>query len=338
MGSISYEQQLAILHRSFAHCHRITRRRARNFYYGLKLTPEPRRSAMYAVYAFMRACDDLVDGAPSAREASGDEDRSEEGEHLATAVQRVEAFRDTMCRALAAPHEGALPDGRIWPAFRHVTLRYEIDPAHFHAMLDGQAQDLTQTRYETFEELADYCRKVASTVGLVCLSVWGHDNDPQARTLAEYRGIAFQLTNILRDLREDAQADRVYLPSRELERFGYRFEDLLQGNANAAFDRLMMYQIERARNYYEMSAPLERHIVPECRATSSAMTGIYRGLLERIARDPRRVLSTRVRLGAWRNMGIAVRAVWRHRRGEPVRRAADPQPPGDASVTGSAPR
>ncbi|MFW6060980.1 MAG: phytoene/squalene synthase family protein [Phycisphaeraceae bacterium] len=293
----------AALRASFRHCHAVTRRRARNFYYGLKLTPQPKRSALYAIYAFMRACDDLADG-----------DGAEQ-QPVREQLAQLEGFRQTMMDAAEWAEGERFPEGRIWPAFHHVVHRYQLNMRHLHAMLDGQRDDVMRREYETFDELYDYCYKVASTVGLVCLSIWGHDGDPQAKKLAEYRGVAFQLTNILRDLTEDAARGRIYLPQEDLERFRYTRQNLVEREANPAFERLMMYQIERARSYYDMSSPLDRHIAPECRATSQALTQTYRRLLERIAREPRQVLRGRVSLGRRQKMGIALRAMWRRVRG-----------------------
>ena len=292
---------------SLAHCHEVTRTAARNFYYGLRLTPEPRRSALYAVYAFMRACDDLVDA----------EDRPTPAQRDA-ALARVEAFRSRMAHVLDG---GDLPDEpagqSIWPAFRHVMQAFPIDPAHLHAMLDGQRDDLTTTHYRTFEQLYGYCYRVASVVGLVCVAVWGVTEPaklPDARQLAEYRGIAFQLTNILRDVAEDARRGRVYLPADELAHYGLTERDLTAAAAasepGAAFDRFMQFQVERARSYYEMSAPLDRMIRADCRATSWALCRIYSRLLGRIAARPRRVLTRRVRLSPLQKALIALRATW----------------------------
>ena len=161
---------------SLAHCRRITRRRARNFYYGLMLMPEPKRSAMYAVYAFMRACDDLADGA-------------ENGE---SRLERIEQFRRRMDQTLDCDRNGSLPAGPIWPAFRYVTAQFPIDRAHLNGMLDGQRCDLMKNRYDSFEELYRYCFNVASVVGLVCVSVWGHDDSADLWHMAEERGIALQ--------------------------------------------------------------------------------------------------------------------------------------------------
>jgi phytoene synthase len=281
---------------SLRYCHRVTRSRARNFYYGLKLTPEPRRSALYAVYAYMRACDDLVDAEAPASS-------------VADASRQVDAFREAT--HAAADPAAPLPDGPIWPAVRHVIRTYRLDTARFDAMLDGQRMDLTTRRYADFSELYTYCYRVASVVGLVCLDVWGHDGDKGVPKLAEYRGIAFQLTNVLRDLVEDAERGRVYLPQDELQRFDVSADDLRHRRCTPGFERLLTFQIERARSYYQMSEPLERHIDPRCRATSWAMTQIYRRLLERIAMRPAAVLSRRVRLGSLQKCAIAVRATWK---------------------------
>ena len=158
---------------SFAYCEHVTETRARNFYYGLKLTPEPKRSAIYTIYAFMRACDDLVDEAldeaASMRDALPASHATAQPGDVSEALARIESFRATMEQVLAAAPGDPLPDGPIWPAFAHVMRTYPVDPKHLHAMLDGQRCDLEQHRYETFEELYDYCYKVASVVGLVCI-------------------------------------------------------------------------------------------------------------------------------------------------------------------------
>jgi phytoene synthase len=298
----------AVTQRSIQHSHAVARRYARNFYYGLKLTPEPKRSAVYAIYAFMRACDDLVDTAPSLNAALSKRE----------AALRIQGFRHQMQAVIDG---GPLPDEpaerSIWPAFAWVMRSFPIEPRHLHDMLDGQQCDLNQHRYATFEQLYDYCYKVASVVGLTCVRIWGcagSSPEPEVNQLAEYRGIAFQLTNILRDLVEDARRGRVYLPEADLTHFGYSIEDLVDRHANEAFDRLMQFQIERARSYYLMSSSLEKHIDPSCRAASWALARIYSQLLERIAANPRRVLTGRVRLSSFRKASIALTAMWRARR------------------------
>lgn len=281
-----------------AHCHDVAKTRARNFYYGMKLTPEPKRSCLYAIYAFMRACDDLADG----------EDLTEPLPPLET-QQQIEGFR----RRMDAVLDGSEPPAEepFWLAFKHVCEQFPIERPHLHAMLDGQIADLFKNRYASFDELYKYCYNVASVVGLVCVAVWGYDNDRSTLQLAEYRGIALQLTNILRDLSEDAQRGRIYLPQEDLERFGYTENDLIAGKANEAFDRMMTFQIERARSYYEMSETLERKINADSRGACWAMMRIYRGLLDRIAANPRQVFRKRVRLGGVQKASIALAATWK---------------------------
>ncbi len=289
---------------SFAHCRDVAKSRAKNFFYGMKLTPEPKRSAMYTVYAFMRACDDLAD------EAEGDPDA-----HLA----RIARFRGQMDALIAGRLPSDLDDDLrpIAPAFAHVMATYPIRPADLHAMLDGQCDDLTRTRCATFDELYDYCYKVASTVGLVCVSVWGYEGGDDTLKLAEQRGVALQLTNIVRDVVEDAERGRCYLPTDELAECEYTPDEFLQcvtaGSADERFDRFIARQIERAYSYYDQSQDLESRLDPSCRPTCWAIMAIYRRLLDRIARDPRQVLHGRVRLSGLHKSWIGLRALARRR-------------------------
>jgi phytoene synthase len=298
---------------SLRFCQRVTRTQARNFYYGLKLTPQPKRAALYTIYAFMRACDDLVDmpvevAAPTPAQVTAAATEPDTPSVISRGIARVEDFRQRMQQALDDPAAAATePAQSVWPAFSYVAHHYPIEPDHLHAMLDGQRADLVQSRYKTFEDLYQYCYNVAGTVGLVCVSIWGV-TDVAANKLAEYRGIALQLTNILRDLAEDFSRGRVYLPDEDLERFGVDPAMFTRGEANDSFDRFMKFQIERARSYYEMSYKLEQYITPDCRPTSLAIMRIYRALLDEIANDPRRVLTTRVRLSKAKKLRIMMGA------------------------------
>jgi phytoene synthase len=280
------------LARSREFCREVTRRRARNFYYGMKLTPEPKRSAMYAIYAWMRHADDLADesGAGSAK------------------VHSLEQLR---CDTEAALDGESMPEGKVWPTFVETVHRYRIPRTYLHEMIDGQILDQQQTRYARFAELYDYCYKVASTVGLTCIEIWGYEGGEQTRRLAEWRGVAFQLTNILRDVLEDAQRDRVYLPAEDFEAMTLSplmFTMDRSGDALSGIRRM----VGRAADYYRRSRPLDQHVHRDGRACLWAMTRIYHGLLTKIAANPSRVLGDgRVRLSSLRKGMIAVSASWR---------------------------
>ncbi len=280
-----------VLNASFLHCQRISRSQAHNFYYGMKLTPEPKRSAMYAIYAWMRKADDLADGTGTLEEKT----------------DRIEAFRRQTHAVVEST--GPVPDDDpMWPAVRQTIRHFNIPLAYLDDMIAGQLLDQRKDRYETFEELYDYCYKVASVVGLVCITVWGYRGGEATRKMAEHRGIALQLTNILRDIAEDASRGRIYLPAEDLATFHVSPEDLARRRTGPAFDRLMQFQIERARRYYEQSQALEEHLDASCRATSWAMMRIYQRLLEKIAAEPRQVLRRRIRLSRLQKLYIGMRA------------------------------
>lgn len=303
---------------SFEYCRTLTKAQAKNFFYGMMLTPEPKRSAMYAVYAWMRAVDDLAD--------EQDETDADPTAHADTKKVRLEAFRSRTHREIAgdfvsarkssAGIEGEAFD-KMWPAVGQTFRQYHVATGDLDAMIDGQLLDQTCTRYETFDQLYDYCYKVASVVGLVCIAVWGYDGDEKARMLAEKRGIALQLTNVLRDLVEDAHRDRVYLPSEDLNKFGFDADSFARwlrdpGIETAGdFSGLMTMQIDRAKKYYSESATLESHLPRNCRPTCWAMMRIYRRLLDKIEANPNRVLTQRVRLSKTQKLSIAFAAMIR---------------------------
>ena len=270
------------LARSRAFCRGVVRTRAGNFFHGMRLVPEPKRSATYALYAWLREADDLADDEGSPRDK----------------LRRIEHFWDQTVEALG----GRPGDSPLWPAFVDAARSYRLPLATLREHVSGQLLDQRKTRYADFDELYDYCRRVASTVGLLCIEVWGHGGSPEVRQLAEWRGVAFQLTNILRDVREDAARDRVYLPGDGLEP-----RDLLQGRAGS---NCLNGLVARAREFYERSRPLERHVHVDGRACLWAMTEIYRGVFELIEREPARVLRPRrVSLPRWKKAWIAMRAV-----------------------------
>ena len=262
----------ASLKQSYQHCRRLARERARNFYYGFWLLPQPRRDAFCAVYAFMRYCDDVADGETSPEEKA----------------VRLHEWHRAVDRAFA----GDYGDDLILPAFHDAARRYEIPTEYFHELIGGAEMDLTIHSYRTFDELYQYCYRVASVVGLCSLHMFGF-RDSKAKLLAERCGIAFQLTNILRDINEDAAAGRIYLPLEDLERFGYPPEQLVAGVQNHSYRELMRHEIRRARDYYDEAAPLIAMVEPESRPALWTLISIYRGVL--------RVIETRVEQRAERD-------------------------------------
>lgn len=274
-------------------CRQITRRVARNFYHGLKLLPEPKRSHMYALYAYMRLLDDIAD--------------EDDGRPLDRRLADLTAWRELTNDAA----EGRLPESDgpdIWPAFAELVQRHVIPLHLFESAIAGQKQDLAGARFRTFDDLREYCYRVAGVVGIASIHVWGFEGGQATIDLAVERGVAFQLTNILRDIRSDAAEGRVYLPADELAAAGVSEDELRRGVGGPRFVAMVRTQIARAEAAYQKSAELEQRISRDCRATLTAMTEIYRGLLRKIARDPESILRQRVSLSLLEKFLIASRA------------------------------
>ena len=267
---------------SYAYCERLARRAAGNFYPAFCLLPGSQRRAMCALYSFMRIADDLGD---------------EEGTPAAKAIAL-----DGWQRDLDAALQGRYSH-RIHPALHHTLAAYRVPPEYLVAVIDGIRMDLAPVAYQRFDELHRYCWRVASAVGLACIHIWGF-SDERAKVYAEHAGIAFQMTNILRDLGEDAARQRVYLPAEDLERFGYTTEQLARGERNDAFRALMKFQVERARQYYADAGPLVPLLAPAGQAVFLALLRTYRGLLDKIEACDYDVFSRRVGLSRWRKLGI----------------------------------
>lgn len=273
---------------SYAWCVQLTRRRARNFYYGFVLLPKPKRDAMCAVYAFMRYCDDLSD---------------EPGQNGERARESMSQWRSELEDSLG----GRPGEHPLWPAFLDVAGRYRIPHQYFFDMIEGVSADLEPCRFETFDDLYRYCYRVASVAGLSALHIFGFDS-AEALPLAEKCGIAFQLTNILRDVREDAERGRIYFPVSDMNRYGVTPQDVLRAARSEPLVRLMRHEAGRARGYYSEAAPLVEMVHPESRASLWALIEIYRRVLERIERSDYDVFSRRIRLPALEKCWIAARA------------------------------
>jgi phytoene synthase len=273
-----------------AYCTTLTKKSGSNFYYSFLFLPKSRREAMYTVYAFCKEVDNAVDEPPPG---------SRPQEELAR-------WR----RELAAAYEGAPTLPVTISLARHVRT-LSIPQAYFEELIKGVEMDLTSKRYVTFGELSSYCYRVASVVGLICLHVFG-TTSPRAQDYAVNLGMAFQLTNILRDLGNDAECGRVYLPQEDLERFMYREDDLMRRKYSPEFTALMRFEVGRAREFYDKARrALESLPRAERRALTVAeiMRGVYSRILHRIEESGYRVLGERVTLSPRHRLAVAA-GVW----------------------------
>jgi len=274
---------------SYRLCGKIARRTGKNFYYSFLVMPAEKRAAMCAIYAFMRRSDDIAD-------STANPDVAAEG---------LRQWRATVDAALRGETTGE----PTLPALADTVKRYRIEPRYFHELLDGTEMDQHVTQYRTFDELYRYCYHVASVVGLVVLPVFGY-KDKAALVPAEACGIAFQLTNILRDVKEDAGLGRVYLPAEDLKRFGVEEADIMNSRTTPQFLELMKFEADRAREYYRKARPLLDMIEPDSRGTLAVMMAIYGGILDKIVAKNYAVFDEKIRLSTAEKLWIMLR----HRR------------------------
>jgi 15-cis-phytoene synthase len=274
---------------SYRYCRLIARNRAKNFYYSFLLLKKPQSDAMCAIYAFMRLCDDLSDNPAT--------------DEKVKLHQRIAEWRIEVNHALSGDVERHL----IWPAFHDTVQRYSIPHRFFHEMIDGITSDLEPRQIETFDELYRYCYQVASVVGLTIVHIFGFES-VKALLLAEKCGVAFQLTNILRDVREDATLGRAYLPREDLDMFSVTFDQLRSGKEDDGFRDLMRFEAARARAYYRESAGLSDLIAENSRRSLWALREIYLRLLSRIEKSNYSVLSRRINVPTRSKVALLGRA------------------------------
>lgn len=270
---------------AYAHCERVTRTQAGNFYWGIRLLPGPKRRALCAVYALARVIDDIGDGdLPTKAKARA----------LCEARER-----------LADIGPGA--DDPVLAALGHASQRLPIPLGAFGELIDGVEMDVRGTTYETFDDLVVYCRRVAGTIGRLSLGVFGAENMVRAAPLADALGVALQLTNILRDVREDLLNGRVYLPQEDLRRFDCTLDPNVP--PGPGFAEMMRFQTARASEWFDEGLRLRPMLDPRSSACTGAMAGIYRRVLHRIERDPAAVLQGRIALPAWEKALVAVHSL-----------------------------
>jgi phytoene synthase len=280
---------------AYSVCRGITRSNAKNFYYAFLVLPKRKRESLCAVYAFMRRCDDIADDA-------------------ALSVEERRYKLDVWLDALHRVQQGEPSDDPILLALTDTQRRYTIPAGLLDELAMGTAMDLDleasgsehripsgasvpelAVQYQTFDDLKLYCYRVASVVGLVCIHIFGY-RDPAAEALAERCGLAFQLTNIIRDVKEDAAMGRVYLPEEDLAKFGLSAGELLSSPDLARFRPLLAMEADRAREYYQAGDQLNSYISEDSQPALWVLVNIYRKLLEKIAERQYDVFSGKVSL------------------------------------------
>ena len=281
---------------AYAYCRQITRKSSSNFYYAFRLLPGERHNALCALYAFCRFMDDIADQPEIEAASLQGEGKKERLEVL------LNAWREELQQCY-----GGSPRHPISLALSDTVQRFPIQQAHLAGLIAGVAMDLSRTHYRTFADLYDYCYHVASLVGLACIEIFGYRN-VSAREYAVDLGIAFQLTNILRDVGEDAQRGRVYLPEEDLVRFGYTEEDLRNEVYNDAFVRLMTFEGNRAREYYNRALQNRASEDRRSLVAAEAMRLIYSRLLDTLVQRNFNVFSSRVTLPSSRKAQLAFQA------------------------------
>jgi 15-cis-phytoene synthase len=293
--SIPWTPAPAQLTMAYSVCRGITRSNAKNFYYAFLVLPKRKRESLCAVYAFMRRCDDIADDP-------------------ALSVEERRYKLDVWLEALHRVQQGEPSDDPILLGLTDTQRRFTIPAGLLDELAMGTAMDVEPgtaglenpvspvvpvsgltVQYQTFEDLKVYCYRVASVVGLVCIHIFGY-RDPAAEPLAEQCGLAFQLTNIIRDVKEDAAMGRVYLPQEDLAKFGLTAAELLSAPDPARFRPLLAMEADRAREYYQAGEQLNSYISEDSQPALWVLVNIYRKLLEKIAERQYDVFSGKVSL------------------------------------------
>ncbi len=275
---------------AYSVCRGITRASAKNFYYAFLILPKRKRQALCAVYAFMRRCDDIADD-PG----------------LSAAERRHKL--DTWLEALHRSQQGNPSDDPILLDELALGTAMDVVESDVHTPVSPDAACPLTVQYETFDDLKLYCRRVASVVGLVCIHIFGY-RDPAAEPLAEQCGLAFQLTNIIRDVKEDAAMGRVYFPGEDLSKFGLSAASLMTASDSAEIRPLLAFEADRAREYYKSGDQLISYISEDSQPALYVLVNIYRKLLEKISGKDYDVFTARVSLTVTEKLRVLAKGFW----------------------------
>jgi 15-cis-phytoene synthase len=295
---------------SYRQVQRISRQSGSNFYRSFWLLPQPKRNAMFALYAFARVTDDLGDSHHPAslrtlwldwwRQATAMNLISDLADGQIVLPDRWESTSDDVRQQLQYSAAAVLP------ALRDASIRYQIPSRYLLEIIDGVLADQQKTRFDTYEQVEHYCYLVASAIGLACLHIWEFDQ-PMPTQEAIDCGLAFQWTNILRDIREDAARGRIYLPRQLYQRHGMEEDDFLQNRRDDRLQCLIREEVHRAEAFYESGWKVYDSLHPDGRPMFSMMWRTYRRLLTRIANDPGAVILRRTKLGRTEKFGLICR-------------------------------
>ena len=294
-GKVAVSDSPLQLRAAYSVCRHIARSSAKNFYYGFLVLPSHKRDAICAVYAFMRRADDISDDPSLPLE------------------QRREKLDALLC-SLRRVAEGEKTDDPVLMALADTENRFNVPVQLLEKLVRGTLMDVppgeAALQYETFDQLYDYCYHVASVVGLICIRIFGY-RDPAAEKLAEQTGVAFQLTNIIRDVKEDSQMGRVYIPREDLDRFGIDAQVLVNGSAAVLTRPVLAFEADRAREYYRSAKQLLPLIDDDSQPALWTLVEIYRRLLERITQRDYDVFSQRVSLSTGEKLSVLAKGFLR---------------------------
>lgn len=271
----------------FQYCRRITKESATNFYWAITVLPDRQRQAVFAVYAFARKCDDIADSSFE----------------ISTKERQLNQLRETVSQV----YEGKADD-KLSEALMEVIERYGIPENLFQDLIDGVEMDLSKTRYRTFSELKEYCYRVASVVGLMLIEIFGYD-EKVAREHAVRLGYGMQLTNIIRDVAEDLNRDRIYLPQEDLAKFDYSEQQLKDRVVNDNLYDLLQYEFDRAEKFFDLGRQLFPHLPTRARICPAGLYGIYYQLLQKMKSDGWHPFQDKPQISTFRKIS-AVFAQW----------------------------
>jgi phytoene synthase len=275
---------------AYERCRQLHARHGRTYYLATLLLPRWKRRHVHALYGFTRYADEIVDDLDSTLDAAGQ-------------AAALRAFRERFFAGL----RGAPCDDPLLPAVLHTVRAFDLDPSDFERFLDAMAMDLHTDGYRSYDDLCGYMEGSAAVIGTMMVPILEPADPPAAREHARQLGLAFQLTNFIRDVAEDSERGRVYLPAADLERFGVRRADLAAAEPTPAVRALLAFEVERARAHYRAAEPGIELLAPSSQACIRVAFELYRGILDEVERAGYQILDRRVRVPHHRRLGVAGR-------------------------------